>query len=66
MSDQRCGTCQYAKWQLTEKGNIRRSIAGQCLYVYVPAPLPDSYTATYHKGSIWVDHGKDCPTWQPK
>jgi hypothetical protein len=37
-----CKNCHYAEWRLTDKGNIKRSIAGRCKYKIIPPVLPDS------------------------
>jgi hypothetical protein len=66
MSEQRCGTCSEAEWQLSEKGNRLRSVPGTCLIQFDSPILPICYEVTIRKTKIWPDMGKDCPTWHAK
>jgi hypothetical protein len=65
-----CKKCKYAKWARTEKGNIRRSIAGECTYKVVPPVLPDSIPPwrqgvyTYETWGIRTDTGTNCPCFE--
>ena len=63
---QRCGTCKYAKWELSANGNRLRTVAGHCTHVITPPVLPACYEISLHKVRIWPDMGKDCPTWHAK
>lgn len=63
-----CKKCKHAKWQLSEKGNIRASIYGKCLVVVekplIPQCMEDKFNREWNwiaRGrTIWVRDGKDC------
>jgi len=63
-----CGNCRWASWEMTEKGNPRKSIAGKCTY-----PIPDLPPMPYavivetpRKRLVWANKGADCPTFSEK
>ena len=66
MSEQRCGTCKWSKWQLTEKGNVRRSLYGECTSPFQKPSHPSCYSITFHKSVIWPNTGETCPTYEAK
>lgn len=71
--DKTCKTCRWAKWQLTEKENIRISKVGACTYQVVIPPLPISITRSWTfrdptqviRTAILATY-KNCPTWEAK
>ena len=63
---QNCGSCKWGKWQLTAKGNPKRTY-GDCTFPFTPPTVvPDCYSSTYHKTHVWRDQGTSCPTWKAK
>lgn len=64
---QSCVSCKWSKWELTEKGNIRRSVYGTCTAKFVEPILPDCICRpSYHRVSIWADYGESCQLYQLK
>ena len=60
-----CKTCKYAKWQLTEKGNLKRNAPGKCQYEIITPKLPKAIQSYYVEPScergIWrCDDEEDC------
>lgn len=65
----RCKTCKFAKWTRTDRGNIRTSRPGECLY---EVPLPDKIPLSakrhygyetkspYRKQAIWIQDYEEC------
>ena len=66
MSEQSCKTCKFAVWQLTDKGNVRRSQYGTCDVLFIKPSFPSSYSITFHKSVIWPSTGKDCSYYEAK
>ena len=65
-----CKTCKYAVWQLTAKGNPKRTVPGRCTYPTeqieedLNARLPSCCGyVRLHVVAIWRDY-KDCPVWE--
>jgi len=69
-----CKNCKYAEWARTEKGNIRRSVAGTCKYKVIPPVLPDSIgkfaldqiAHCMCPTGIWVGDGQNCRCFEAK
>lgn len=58
-----CGNCGWAKFQLTDKGNIRTSKCGKCTAPIPTIPsLPDSMLMEpIRRFAIWPKGGIGCP-----
>lgn len=55
-----CLTCKWAKWQLTDKGRIRRKLYGTCT-VEVQMPIaPKCDHMTRNRMAIWATAKHDC------
>lgn len=68
-----CKNCVYGIFQLTEKGNIKRSIAGYCSYFPKKPDLPECVQERYFKWppsyfAIWADKtsGSNCDCFKIK
>jgi hypothetical protein len=70
-----CKNCKFAKFQLTEKGNIKRSLPGRCIFKVVIPKLPDAVKNHYSfrrdgehfgKSCIRPNDGIDCETFEDK
>lgn len=71
-----CHNCARARWERTEKGNIRRNVPGRCQYpvtkVDLLKVLDDFLPASRHivgglalsTGIIWPDMGGNCSKWR--
>jgi hypothetical protein len=65
-----CRTCDLAQWELTPKGNPRRSEPGRCAWVMPdigPVPIAKMHAAEMIKrlaaqsNGIWFDDVDQCP-----
>lgn len=56
-----CRDCAWARWELTDKGNIRRTIAGRCAVPWTMPPVPACFTVRVEKSYIWPGQGERCP-----
>ena len=64
-----CINCEYAKFQLTEKGNIKRSRPGECEYKVSWPDLPACFNTRFfepQKSAIWTGDGNDCKCFKAK
>lgn len=63
-----CGTCRWAKWELTKNGNVSTKYAGRCVFPKPPDhPVPECENAsTSWRGGIWRDFGQTCKVWMGK
>ena len=62
MKTRGCKNCVYGIFQLTEKGNIKRSKHGTCVYKIPFRSLPACVTTSeYSFAAIWIDMGTKCP-----
>ena len=64
-----CKTCRFAKWQLTAKGNVRKSQSGRCTFVVDWPAVPlvitrDALPSPEHRG-IWMDEDEECEVHEP-
>jgi hypothetical protein len=65
-----CRTCALAQWELTPKGNPRKSEPGECTWTppdIGPFPLAMPYfrdamqRLSNHAMGIWIYDDEDCP-----
>lgn len=64
-----CRTCKYSKFTFTDKGNIKRSIPGECTFNIKEPKMPSSvprYNLHWppRKTCIWPNDGKDCECYE--
>lgn len=74
----RCIDCIHSKFQITDKGNIKRSVAGKCNYEVdveeIMKMLPESVTSYFNfnmnnfknKIAIWHTTESHCPVFKAK
>lgn len=69
-----CKNCTHAVWELTDKGNVRRKLAGRC-YAELPAKpvmlydsLPRALTPTppNRRPAVWFDWTGRCDLFTKK
>ena len=75
MAEQTCKTCRHARWQLSEKGNPRWSLPGECGYpvdleelrqsLIEQLPASVSPPGYLWRMAIWPEMG-NCPVWEDK
>lgn len=64
--DHVCKTCDHARWEYTEKGNLRRTAPGRCLYPFPSTPMPVSTDDRWppRVNYVWRDRKDPCPCWR--
>ncbi len=60
-----CKDCAFAKWQRTETGRIRRSLAGECTFKMNLLRVPACVEVVVRRQAIWRDAVTACAVFEP-